>query len=450
MGQDVGLRCKNHSRSGAAPEILQSPCHTIAENGCPDRRYHQLKCSDGNLGELRLECIPNFHCKSLPTRSRKTDTEDNIVGKRGSMYQSSSEISRIRKLQEGRRNKIDSALDGDAFLSFEIVESSSQPSTSGAYLFSHQNCQPQAKSSVEIRKIHRASRDFLDLSFRELPDENCRLDRPRMDCTLLKFFASDGFLEISLEEEIMKGPCRNAAPYLIGEGGESSKNTEANGLQKETSVCPSERERDSASNLPESMLAKESISDGTRPSGSAHHSIDNGTKVRSSPFKKILNPIMKSKSLRRPSLMEYSNSITMPVNRKNCVSHKSLLSDFSRNEQSQAINCQPKGQMQHMTAALSPAHLQAVLKLDSKNGIPVFEFCVEGPEESISARSWKTGNELNWVYTFHSGRKRASAAGRTSKDGQWCSPPIVGQLQVSSYLCSEVGKDGILNNLCHH
>uniref|UniRef100_A0A0E0K7J9 PPC domain-containing protein n=1 Tax=Oryza punctata TaxID=4537 RepID=A0A0E0K7J9_ORYPU len=440
MTQDVASKCETRSRSGAAPEIMRSPRR---------RRHHQLKCSDGNLGELRVESIPNFHCKSLPTRSCKTNAEDSIVGKRGSMYQSSSEISMIRKLHEGRRKKIDSALDGDAFLSFEIVDSSSQPSTSGAYLFSHQNCRSEAKSSVESRRIHRASRDFLDLSFRELPDENCRLDRPRMDCTLLKNDAGDGFLEISLEEEVTKGPCGNASPQLIG--GESSKGTEANCLQNKISVCPSEsncslRERNSTNSLPESMSAKVSISDGTCPSESVRHGIENSTKVRSSPFKKILDPIMKSKSIRSPSLMEDSNYVTMPVNRKKCVSRKSLLNDFSRSEQSQSIHCQLNGERQHTTNALSPAHLQAVLKLDTNNGIPVFEFCVEGPEESISARSWKTGNDLNWIYTFHSGGKRASAAGRASKDGRWCSPPIVGQMQVSSYLCSEVGKDGVLTN----
>uniref|UniRef100_A0A0E0GFV7 Uncharacterized protein n=1 Tax=Oryza nivara TaxID=4536 RepID=A0A0E0GFV7_ORYNI len=449
MRQDVASKCDSRSRSGAAPEIMRSPRRTIGENGYRDTRHHQLKCSDGNLGELRVESIPNFHCKSLPTRSRKTNAEDSIVGKRGSMYQSSSEISMIRKLHEGRRKKIDSALDGDAFLSFEIVDSSSQPSTSGAYLFSHQNRRSEAKSSVESRRIHRASRDFLDLSFRELPDENCRLDRPRMDCTLLKNDAGDGFLEISLEEEMTKGPCRNAAPQLIG--GESSKGTEANCLQNKISVCPSEnncsqRERNSTNSLPESMSAKVSISDGTCPSESVRHGIENSTKVRSSPFKKILDPIMKSKSIRSPSLMEDSNHVTMLVNRKNCVSRKSLLSDLSRSEQSQSINCQLNGERQHTTNALSPAHLQAVLKLDTKNGIPVFEFCVEGPEESISARSWKTGNDLNWIYTFHSGGKRASATGRASKDGRWCSPPIVGQMQASSYLCSEVGKDGVLTN----
>ncbi|KAL6648964.1 hypothetical protein ACP70R_013188 [Stipagrostis hirtigluma subsp. patula] len=450
MGQDGGLKCENHSRSGAAPEILQSSFCIKEENDSRDRRYPQLKCSESNSGDLRLDRIPNFHCKSLPTRSRKTNAEQSIVAKRGSMYQSSSEISRIKKIQEGRR-KIDSAFDGDAFLSFDIVDSSSQPSTSGAYLHPHQNRRSGAKISTETtRGIHRASRDFLDLSFRELPDEKFKLDRPRLDCTLLKNDGDDGFLEISLEKELTRGPCKNAAPRLLDMDSGKGTETKETNYHHKTGGCPSEnncdeRERDSASSS-KSMSAKASSFDGTHPSESVRHGTENNTKARSSPFKKILDPIMKSKSLRSPSLMDKgdSNSLTVPASRKHSVSRKSLLSDFSRTEQ--ATNCQPNGENQHITSALSPAHLQAVLKLDSRNGIQVFEFCVEGPEESISARSWKTANELNCIYTFHSGGKRSSAAGRISKDGGWCSPPIVGQVQVSSYLCSEVGKDGAVNN----
>jgi hypothetical protein len=442
MGQDDGLRCQNRSRPGADPEISQSSCYTSKENESRNRRYYQMKCSESSSGELHLDRIPNFHCKSLPTRSRKTNAEQSIVGKRGSMYQSSSEIGRIRKIQEGRR-KIDSAFDGDAFLSFDIVDSSSQPSTSRAYLHSYQSRRSGAKAYVETApKVHRASRDFLDLSFRELPDENFKLDRPRLDSTLLKNDGADGFLEISLEKDLKKPPCRNAAPHLLDI--QSAKGTETNYNHKASENNCGDRERDSSSSS-KSVPAKVSNFDGTRLSESVTHGIEKNTRARSSPFKKILDPIMKSKSLRSSPLMEKgdSNSSTVPVSRKDSMPRKSLLSDFSRTEQA---SCHPNGEVQHVISALSPAHLQAVLKLDSRNGIQVFEFSVEGPDESISARSWKTGNELNSIYTFHSGGKRSSAAGRISKDGGWCAPPIVGQVQVSSYLCSEVGKDGSVNN----
>ncbi|GJN30014.1 hypothetical protein PR202_gb18287 [Eleusine coracana subsp. coracana] len=363
MGQDYGFTYESRSRLGADSEVSQSSCYTSEESESRNRRYHQLKCSESNSGDLSLDRIPNFHCKSLPTRCRKTNAEQSIVGKRGSMYQSSSEISRIRKIQEGRR-KVDSAFDGDAFLSFDIVDSFSQPSTSGAYLHSHQNRRSGAKASVETaRKVHRASRDFLDLSFRELPDDNFKIDRPRLDCTLLKNDGDNGFLEISLEKEVTKGPCRNAAPHLLDI--QPAKDKETNYQNKTSENNCDDRERDSASSS-KSMPAKVSSFNGSHLSESVHHVMENNTKARSSPFKKILDPIMKSKSLRSPSLMEKgdSNSITVPVSRKDSMSRKSLLSDFSRTEQG---SCHPNGKLQHVMSALSPAHLQAVLKLDSRN-----------------------------------------------------------------------------------
>lgn len=477
MGQDSGLKRQSnshsHSRLRPVPELPQTPTRrTNADNDI--RRYIQLKCSDAGdpsrSGELRLAAgghIPNFHCKSLPTRSRLTNAEDIPVTKRGSMYQSSSEITRIRRLQEEGRRKIDSAPSADEFLSFDIVDEASRPSTSGSrsgahYLFSHQSRRSEAaKSSVETRRVNRPStKDFLDLSFRELPDESFKLDRPRMDCTLLKNDdAGGGFLEISIEEEedTARAPCRNAAPHLLD--AESGRGAEAD-RQLNSGVCAGEskhhgeRQRVPASNIPDKSVPakRESASDGTSPSECVNRATESITKAaRSSPFKKMLSPIMKSKSVRSsPSLAEKEdpNSAAVSASSRNCVSRKSLLSDLSRTERSQASsNCQPNGESRHMTeASLSPAHLRAVLKCDSRNGIPFYDFCVEGPEESISARSWESGSELSRIYTFHSGVKRGSTAGRSSKDERRCLPPTVGQMQVSSYLCSEVGKDGILNN----
>ncbi|KAI5000305.1 hypothetical protein ZWY2020_004894 [Hordeum vulgare] len=217
---------------------------------------------------------------------------------------------------------------------------------------------------------------------------------------------------------------------------------------------PSGRQRVPASNIPDKSVPskRESASDGTSPSECVNRATKSITKAaRSSPFKKMLSPIMKSKSVRSsPSLAEDEepNTAAVPASSRNYVPRKSLLSDLSRTERSQASsNCLPNGESRHMTeASLSPAHLRAVLKCDSRNGIPFYDFCVEGPEESISARSWESGSELIRIYTFHSGDKRGSTVGRSSKDERRCLPPIVGQMQVSSYLCSKVGKDGILNN----
>uniref|UniRef100_A0A0D9XM79 Uncharacterized protein n=2 Tax=Leersia perrieri TaxID=77586 RepID=A0A0D9XM79_9ORYZ len=436
----------NRSRQRVAKEAMQS-INEEAES--PSReaqpsRYHMLKRPDGKAGELHLNRIPNFHCKSLPSSRREGNLEDSIMHKRGSMYQSSSDVSRLRKLQEGRR-KIDSALSRDSFMSFEIVDSSSQPSTSGSHfsLQHSRSCKPS--SSMETSsKVQLATWELLSLSLRELPDENSRLGRPRKDCNLLKDCAEDGLLEISLDEDT------SASVHTRPMEGTSSKDTRSN-CQHPADVYSDRSkhgEGDPVSKLPKSLSTKVGVFDATCPPESIHGANSSTTKARSSPFKKILDPIMKSKSLRNPSLMEKEDAkhSSLPHEGKGSGLRKSLLSGISRTEQSHTPNCQQSGEAQSLTVTSSPTHLHAVLKLDPSNDAFGFEFCTKGPEESIYANIWKDGNELNWIYTFHSTGKRTSTVGKTPKDRRGCLPPIVGQMHVSSYLYSEVGQTGVLNN----
>ncbi|KAL5230341.1 hypothetical protein ABZP36_029117 [Zizania latifolia] len=435
----------NRSRQRVAKETMQS---INEEADSPSReaqpsKYNHLKCSGGKLGELHIDRIPNFHCKSLPSRRREADQEDSTMYKRGSLYQSSSDVNRLRKLQEGRR-KFDSAYSRDSFMSFEIVDSSSQPSTSGAYFSMQRNHSCKTSSSMEARgKVKLATREFLSLSLRELPDEKSRLGRPRMDCNLLKDCEGDGFLEISLDEGTTKGAHTRQLE------GSCSKDTRSN-CQHSVDVYPDESKHgrgDLVSKLPKSLSTKVGVFDATCPPESIHGA--NGTtKARSSPFKKILDPVMKSKSLRNPSLMEKEDtkSTSLLVEGKSTVLRKSLLSGSSRTEQSLRPNCQQSREAESLTVTSSPTHLHAVLKLDPSNDAFGFEFCTKDPEESIYANIWKAGNELNWIYTFHSIGKRTSTVGKTPRDRHGSLPPIVGQMHVSSYLYSEVVQNGVLSN----
>uniref|UniRef100_A0A0E0MAG2 Uncharacterized protein n=1 Tax=Oryza punctata TaxID=4537 RepID=A0A0E0MAG2_ORYPU len=439
------LSMGNRSRQRVAKEAMQS---INEEADSPSReaqpgRHHMLKCPDGKSGELHLERIPNFHCKSLPSSRREAYQEDSIMHKRGSMYQSSSDVSRLRKLQEGRR-KIDSALSRDSFMSFDIVDSSSQPSTSGPYLSRQQSRSCKPSSSIEASsKVQQATREFLSLSLRELPDEHSRLGRPRKDCNLLKDCAGDGFLEISLDEDTSR------SVHTRQIEGTCSKDTRSNCHHSVDVYSDGSKhgEGDLVNKLPKSLSTKVGVFDATCPPESAH-GVNGTTKARSSPFKKILDPIMKSKSLRNMSLMEKEDAkhSSQLVEGKGRVLRKSLLSGSSRTEQCPTPNCQQSKEAQVLTVTSSPTHLHAILKLDPTNDSFGFEFCTKGPEESIYANIWKAGNELNWIYTFHSTGKRTSTVGKTPKDRRGCLPPIVGQMHVSSYLYSEVGQNGVLNN----
>jgi hypothetical protein len=435
----------NHSRlepGNEGMELINGEAENASRETQP-RRFRQLKSPDVNPAEPCLNRILNFHCNSLPSRYREAIPEHSIIHNRGSMYQSSSEVSRLRNLQEGRRKIIFSA-NRDKFLSFEVVNSSSQPSTSGVGLSQHSH---SCKTRPSVGKGHtnrQVSRELLNFSLHKIPEDDLALERPRRDCNLLKGDEIDSFLEISLEEDTTEGTCTNAAPHLLK--GSCSKVARSN-CQCSVGFHPDERD---ACNLPKSFSTKVGVFDATSTCPSeCIRGVDENKKTRSSPFKKFLDPIMKSKSQRNPSLMEMEDakSNTTLSGGKSRVSRKSLLSEISRTEQSLTPDCKTSEEAQNLTVTSSSTHLHAIIKMDPSNGAFGFEFCTKDPEESIYANTWKVGNELNWIYTFHSIGKRTSTVGRTSKDNRrGCLPPVVGQMNVSSYLYSNVAEDDTLNN----
>lgn len=426
MGNRSRLRAGKESMKSIGEETESTSRETEGS------KFHRLKCTDE--GEPCLDRIPNFHCKSLPSRYRDTNPEDGIMHKRGSMYQSSREVSRLRNLQG--RSKLNYSSNKDTFLSFEVANLSSRPSTSGACSFPLRSNSCNTRSSMGTNhRIHQASREVMRFSLHEIPEDDLTLERPRRDCNLLKIDAVDSFLEKALEEDTTNGSCTNATPHWPED---SCSKVGGSYCQQPVGFCPDERD---VVNLPKSLSTKVGVFDATCPSECVGNK-----KIRSSPFKKILDPIMKSKSQRNPSLLETedSKSSSTPFGGKGRVLHKSLLSDISRAEQSLAPDCQTDGEAQKLTVTSSPTHLHAVIKLDPNNGAFGFAFSTKGPEELIYVNTWKAGDELNWIYTFHSSGKRTSTVGRTSKDRHGCLPPIVGQMHVSSFLYSSVGEDGIL------
>ncbi|KAG5032427.1 hypothetical protein JHK82_016010 [Glycine max] len=72
------------------------------------------------------------------------------------------------------------------------------------------------------------------------------------------------------------------------------------------------------------------------------------------------------------------------------------------------------------------------LRMENKHGVLFFEFKVKCPEDVLVAKTWRTGNAFNWVYTFHSidNRKKSNANGLGSHDFDKDSS-IVAQMLVS-------------------
>jgi len=106
-----------------------------------------------------------------------------------------------------------------------------------------------------------------------------------------------------------------------------------------------------------------------------------------------------------------------------------------------------KKDQQPATPACFSAQLNGNLKMEQKHGVSYFEFSMVHSEDVFVAKTWKEEHALNWVYTFHSVqvKKRSNA---TSKGVKYSNKdaPMVGQMQVSCYLCSEQKDGGAFGN----
>ncbi|GAB4856847.1 hypothetical protein Ancab_014767 [Ancistrocladus abbreviatus] len=98
--------------------------------------------------------------------------------------------------------------------------------------------------------------------------------------------------------------------------------------------------------------------------------------------------------------------------------------------------------LQTVVSQCSLAHLHGNLKLEQKHGVPYYEFSLTRLGDVFVAKTCKAEDTHNWVYTFHcvQDRKKSNASGRQLKSSSDDSP-MVAQIQVSCFLCSEL-KDG--------
>ncbi|KAK4338420.1 hypothetical protein RND71_042907 [Anisodus tanguticus] len=206
-------------------------------------------------------------------------------------------------------------------------------------------------------------------------------------------------------------------------------------------------EREPSVSLPKSLSAKFALPHSPVRSES-DSSRTSSQKSRFSPIRKMFNPFGKSKSLRSPLSYTFepgrdTKNELVNISRGRTV-HKSLLHDFS------SIECDPqpiKKEIHNSNVQSLPAHLHGFLRADKKNGLPFFEFSVKSPEDSFVAKSWKVDNTLNWVYTFHSlHHKRKSNASGWGKKDSVREPLLVGQMQVSCYLCTDIENAGNCDN----
>ncbi|KAJ8764798.1 hypothetical protein K2173_010263 [Erythroxylum novogranatense] len=411
MDSDFEKKCT----SSLSPNTVlpQLPCSNIDKrnaHGKLARKNDVLRVKEG-FTEISFRRYRSSSCKNV--QSRPVGLETNIELKRGSVYQSSREARKMKKMaNEEERTKIELSCASDNFFSFRIVDSL---------------CSSDEENSDKISPLQSVN-SILHL---------VRAQKPCLEPCL-----SDGFIEIcpNLDERGKQSSTTIGSDSILNLNLVSEPVT---GPTKDSNDLP---ERDTAQTFHKSLSAKVQMLHSCSPSES-DSPYRTRSKSRLNPIKKMFDPFKKSKSLRSPLgyVPETSNLETtgMEYMRRNQTFRKSLLRDFSHTSQESVFNSQHvKKDSQHTAAACSPVHLHACLKLEDRHGVPFFEFSLDCPEEVLVAKTWKASNSFSWVYTFHSicNRKRSNATGCGLTDGNRESF-VVGQMQVSCYFSSDL-KDG--------
>lgn len=363
------------------------------------------------------------------TRSKNLVAEGNKFLKRGSVYQSSQEVTTMRDLGEvGDRRKIEFPQSSANALSFGILDSlcSSDEDSSPLERNRSSMLSFNSESSTSVSKPC-SSKEFLNGSCRPISEKEVSLN---------------SFLQISLGSEDGEN---QSAEYVERQQAKTSKcsHDPASGLPRDDSRL---KKRDTGFVMQKSLSAKR-VLPYTPIQSQSNCSTPSTLTSRFSPTRKAFEPFPKSKSQRSPlSSANEPTPIEKVIICRNKRLHRSLLLDFSKTSGSTCDSQIVKEYSKPPTPCL-PAHLHGHLKLKNKYGMPLFEFSVKSPEDKIIAKTWKVGNALNWLYTFHTcqNKSRAKSSGWGIKDSNKESS-MVGQMQVSCLLRSELKDAGALEN----
>ncbi|KAJ0970191.1 hypothetical protein J5N97_023068 [Dioscorea zingiberensis] len=368
----------------------------------------------------------------MPSGPIGGNVKDNEVQKRDSIYQSSREIRKTRNQGDGKMI-LESVDSKEAFLSFDVVDSAPMPCQMEQVSFDQQMKSPlvsldaeqKSPSVVTSQSTAMKAIEFLEPSFRLLSEEN--LDRNSSNSGY-KLLRNNSANRCYLHSRNTTFHSDQGASEFIEHGLDvvsKSELIQVHGSENDGNTC---HEKNIIHAFTKSSSAK--VGTFNSPCHFERGFYKASSKHRFSSLKKVLDPIMKYKSLRNLPLNEaVTSGVTTSVFRK------SLLSDFSSSTERIDHDETLIGGNQILITGPSSAHLHGTLKLEFKQGVPTFEFSIKDPDLVLFAKTWKTNNAFNWVYTFH--KKKSSSIVWGAKDRHKQSSPTVGQMHVSGYLSSE-------------
>ncbi|XP_021754171.1 uncharacterized protein LOC110719528 [Chenopodium quinoa] len=409
MGVNMELEFDKFCKVGRSPRtVLPSPQQPKKVERRSSRKgrtssrnedYDLVSLEEKGFTEIKFRNYRSVSCKNLP--SGNVELECNDFLRRGSVYQSSTDRRFKRPETQGGRKKVEFSLNSETPFSFSILDSIC-------------GSDEEARAEPEQKRSSVVSLNSDAVSSAKPPRQPCYMDLKERQSDSGSCAERDSMKNQKFRCERVNSPSNNA-----------------NAL----------KERDSLA-LNKSLSAKLAM-----PHSPTH---SEGDKTKGSPktrFKKMFDPFTKSKSHRTPSYD--AKSLSLADIGKAKTLRKSLLHDFSSAVPNVETTETPpvKKEPQQVVSPCSPAHLRGNLKMEQKHGVPYFEFSMANSDDLYVAKTWKAENALNWVYTFHSvqGKKRSSAGGWGVKYSNKDSP-MVGQMQVQCYLCSELRGGGAFSN----
>ncbi|PIA49439.1 hypothetical protein AQUCO_01300330v1 [Aquilegia coerulea] len=447
MGLDTELEFDKYCKVVRNPKVGRTSHHrnskaeVKARRGKLSSRSYLLRNVDNDFTEISFGRSRSSSCKNMAPVP--AGVSGNEALKRDSMYQDSEEIRKMNKMGTlEERQKIEYSPSSDTSLSFRIFDSSLSDKN---YPLLDQKRSPllslseDSNSSPDFGRFHTelGPRDLQDLSF-------CFPSMPILNMD--RDMSSDGSLKFSLDLKDRKDSTSGEINRGWGEQQRFKCDQTIGPLNDGNSLS----ERDTLFALHKSSSEKMGIPYSPTRTESDHSK--DSPKSRFSPFRKFLDPIMKSKSLRsspvsRKELCD-SPAVGLENIRRNKTFRKSLLNDFSNTALKTEFGPRNvKKDHQSKVVTSSPAHLHGLLTLELKHGVPYFEFSFKDPEDVISAKTWRANNAFSWVYTFHSMTRR-----RTSNSSGWGTrerhkeSSMIGQMQVSCFLLSEMRNNGSFDN----
>ncbi|ESW30500.1 hypothetical protein PHAVU_002G158000 [Phaseolus vulgaris] len=418
MGQELKLDLNEKSSVGLSPDTVlpsQQYClnvKKIYKNGKSTGKDEFLKLKE-NFADINFGRFRNSSShKSLPCRSH--ELEGNLEMRKVSMHKISEQVISIKKMGTIRGRK-----------KIEISCSSSDASFSGSVVDSL--CGSDDESMDERPSVISQ-------------DSNLGSPSPSVSGSWagMENKTSNGYIEFCLNSDVWDG--KYGAVEGIG-----SINTEIRGDKVAGSLIDGSYhlKNDSVHGLrkPDSSMVEISCMQSPSESECSPRA---SPKVSLSSIRKRLNSFTKSKTLTSPvSCVLETTEVKLTGTRngtRNRTYQRSLLNDFSNTtKHSDIISEFINRDIQFSGLSCSPVHLHGKLKLKNKHGLPVYEFKVKCPEDVFVAKSWKSDNAFNWVYTFHSMDKRkkstASDLGSHYSDKDLS---MVAQMLVSSDSCSKL------------